>query len=108
MNEVIEYVRRYQAYDPDTGEFTARRSITEYAELLGVDQTNLSRFYRAQRRRPWRIVVGLLKAFPETAPEVSRILRDLDRPGGVLEVPEEALFHGAGRHSIDPAPDERP
>lgn len=54
-------------------EFRGDRTQTEYAELLGIDQSTLS-LILAGKRGPNIALVGLLRAFPQHAGEIAAAL----------------------------------
>ena len=65
-----ELVRHYQSYDPASGLFDVRRMDKEYAALLGVHPTQLSRFYAGHVRDGRSILRAFLRTFPQAAREV--------------------------------------
>jgi len=69
-----ELVRRYQFYNPATGTFDANRNSQDYAAILGVHPSQLSRFYAGQTRDSSAILRGFLQAFPHIATEVGPAL----------------------------------
>jgi hypothetical protein len=60
-----EITLRYQHYNPTTGRFDLARSKFEYATLLGVDPTTLSRIIHGQQAFSLGLARGLARAFPE-------------------------------------------
>ena len=62
-------VRRYQRYDPMTGQFNVVRSDNQYARLLGVRRALLSRFYSGQIRDSRVLVTAFLRTFPHAIDE---------------------------------------
>lgn len=54
-------------------EFQGDRTQTEYAALLGIDQSTLS-LILAGKRGPNVALVGLLRAFPDRANEIAAAL----------------------------------
>lgn len=65
-------IRDYQDYNPVTGTHDHPRSLREYAGLLGVDHSTLVLIYGGQRSPGGKVLRGLLRAFPEQAPEIAR------------------------------------
>lgn len=72
--DLVSIVRRYQGYDRGTRGFGRERSLSDYAAILGVHESNLSRFYAGQVQAPWAIVRGLLRFAPEACAEVCHFL----------------------------------
>jgi transcriptional regulator with XRE-family HTH domain len=63
---LADIIRRYQSFNPDTGEFDKPRLLTEYAELLGVSYVYLSQLYNGTNgRKPgMETFAKLMRAFP--------------------------------------------
>jgi hypothetical protein len=73
-----DVVQRYQSYDPNTRTFTATRTNEAFAAALGVHPSVLTRLYREQQVDSLPVARGLVRLFPETLDEVSRVfLTDL-------------------------------
>jgi len=83
MQQLIELVRRYQYTDPVTGAFVGVMENQDYARLLGVHPSQLSRFYNGQVERPWAIVRSFLRRYPQAATEVASALADDREPAEV-------------------------
>jgi len=45
------------------------QSQQDFADLLGIDQSTLSRLYSGDRRPGRKVVRGILKQFPELIPD---------------------------------------
>lgn len=71
MDDLIALVRRHQDINPLTGRFEGIRTADQYAEVLGVHPSQLSRFYAGKFYKPWPIIRGFMRVFPEAAPEVA-------------------------------------
>lgn len=56
-----DLVRRYQSFDPTTGQFDRKRTQIEYAGLLDVDQSLLSHIFAGRKRPGLEIVRGLAR-----------------------------------------------
>lgn len=65
-----EIVRRWQYYNPANGGFDLARSTREYARLLGVSESLLSHIYAGRKQPGTKVIVGLLRAFPDSADEI--------------------------------------
>ncbi len=63
---LADIIRKYQRYNPETGEFDKARLLTEYAELLGVNYVYLSQIYNSSNgRKPgMETFAKLMRAFP--------------------------------------------
>jgi hypothetical protein len=66
-----ELLLRYQYYDPATGRFDLVRSKTDYATLLGVHPSLLTRVIHGQQDISLKLAHGLARAFPELTPELA-------------------------------------
>lgn len=51
-------------------ELQGRETQTQFARRLGIDQPELSKLLRGERRAARRLIVGLLRAFPERRDEI--------------------------------------
>ncbi len=64
-------LRRYQRFDPDTGEFESSRSLRQYAAMLGVNHATLSELFNQDERQPSTMVLqALARTFPQAADEI--------------------------------------
>ena len=64
-------LRRYQKYDPATGQFDSERSLRQYAAMLGVNHATLSELYNLEDREPSTMVLqALSRLFPAAAQEI--------------------------------------
>lgn len=68
--DMVALLRRYQAYDPATGRFDKARTNREYAALLGVHESYLSRLYNGERPVKLGAVRGFSRAFPHASHEL--------------------------------------
>lgn len=68
---LVDLVRRYQSFDPDSGQFDRHRTAEQYAALLGVSASVLSRFYTGQRPTGATVLRAFLRRFPQAAREVA-------------------------------------
>lgn len=65
-------LRRYQRYDPETGQFNSPRSLRQYAALLGVNHATLSELYSLSEREPSTMVLqALVRLFPAAADDIA-------------------------------------
>jgi len=67
-----EIVLRYQNYDPSTGRFDLAREQQEYARMLGVHQSLVSRVRLGHLPFSRRIARGLADAFPAARADLER------------------------------------
>lgn len=73
-----DVVARWQRFDPETGEFTLRRTNAEYARLLGdIDPGLLTRLYKGELVWSWQVLRGLLRAFPAASDEVVALMSEV-------------------------------
>lgn len=92
--DFINLVRKYQWCDPATGTFTVRRTAEQYADLLSVHPSQLSRFYAGAFQKPWPILRSFLIVFPFAAGEAAAALRE----GASNSLADEALDDAAVPH----------
>lgn len=71
---LIDVLRRYQSYDPETRRFDATRSDRQYALLVGVDPATLSRIYSGERPVSTRVLRGLTRTFPAASVDIAAAL----------------------------------
>jgi hypothetical protein len=69
-----DLVERYRSFDPATGEFTAERGLREYAAMLGVHPSMLSRFLNKGIRDSRVVLDAFLRTFPQATQEVGSAL----------------------------------
>jgi len=69
---MIETIRRWQYYNPDTHAFDRERTTREYARLIGVSESMLSHVYAGRKRPGGKVIIGLLRVFPAIAAEFAR------------------------------------
>lgn len=65
---------KYQMFDPETGEFNYPRTNRDYADLLGVHESTLSKFYTGKEPVGIKALEGLAHAFPQAWPELGPAL----------------------------------
>lgn len=70
---MAEIVRRWQYYNPASGDFDLVRSTRDYARLLGVSESLLSHIYAGRKEPGKKVVLGLLRAFPCAATEIGAL-----------------------------------
>lgn len=59
----------------------------QFARRLGIDQPELSKLLRGERRPARRLILGLLRAFPKRRAEiVAALTRDSDDPTDAVAV----------------------
>lgn len=64
---LTEIIREYQMFNPETGAFDQHRSLTEYADLLGINYVYLSQMYSGARKPGMETFSKLMRAFPSAA-----------------------------------------
>jgi hypothetical protein len=67
-------VRHYQTYNPDTGEFDTTRMDKEYADMLGIHPSQLSRLLGGHVHMSPALIRAFLRTFPQAAAEVGPAL----------------------------------
>jgi transcriptional regulator with XRE-family HTH domain len=72
-------LRRYQDYNPTSGEFDHKRGLREYGRLLGVSHATLSLIYSGQRDPSVEVLRAVAQAFPAAAPEIAAALAAPER-----------------------------
>jgi len=65
---------KYQMFNPETGRFDCPRTNREYADLLGIHESTLSKFYKAHEPVGIKALEGLAHAFPQAWPELGPAL----------------------------------
>lgn len=81
---LTDVLRRYQHYDPATGRFDSKRSLRQYAALLGVNHATLSELYSLPGREPSTMVLqALSRIFPSAADEIAKALKSQPIEAGV-------------------------
>lgn len=68
-------IRRYQSYNPETGQFDYPRGVREYARLLGVNNGQLSQILNGLVRPGMTVIRALATTFPESAAEIADALQ---------------------------------
>lgn len=79
----VEFLKRWQSYNPVTGTFDAPRTNRDYADLLGIHESYLSKCYSGFVPVGLKALAGLARAFPEAAGEVGNILTGQPEPAEV-------------------------
>jgi transcriptional regulator with XRE-family HTH domain len=78
---LTEILRRYQRFNPETGEFDADRSLRAYSRLLGVNVSTLSFLFNGIQSEPSRATLqALARTFPAAAPEIAAALQAQPEP----------------------------
>lgn len=72
--DAIGLLRKYQAIDFDGTELTEARTNRDFAALIGVHESNLSRYYDGKQPVGMKALRGLRRAFPQSAREIRSIL----------------------------------
>ena len=70
----VDVVKKYQACDPATGRFEVVRNNEQYARLLGVHPSHLTRLYRGSQPRSYVVARGIARVFPQAAQELMATL----------------------------------
>lgn len=83
MVPAVAVLKRWQSYNPATGAFDLARTNREYADVLGVHESSLSKIYAGQTPAGLKPLVGLARAFPEAAPELARAMATVPDIAGV-------------------------
>lgn len=81
----VELLKRYQAFNPLTRRFDLHRTNREYAELLGIHESYLSKCYDYKHPVGLKALEGLARAFPQAASEIAFSLAQ--PPREPIEVP---------------------
>jgi hypothetical protein len=73
---LADIIRKYQSYNPETGDFNKPRLLTEYADLLGVNYVYLSQIYNGTNgRKPgMETFAKLMRAFPNEQEAIGKAL----------------------------------
>ena len=71
---LIEVIRRYQHYCPETGQFDCTRGVREYARLLGVNNGQLSQILNGIQKPGLTVVRALAQTFPAAAADIAAAL----------------------------------
>ena len=77
---LAEILRRYQHFNPLTGEFDQSRLMTEYAELLGINYVYLSQMYSGARKPGMETFAKLMRAFPTASAEIGLAIAEALKP----------------------------
>lgn len=70
----VKLLKRWQTYNPQTGTFDVERTNREYANLLGMHESQLSKVYSGASAVGMKLLVGLARAFPAAATEATSAL----------------------------------
>lgn len=79
----VELLKRWQPYNPATGQFDRPRTNREYADLLGIHESYLSKAYAGLHPVGLKALAGLAQAFPAAAGEVGSVLASRPVPAEV-------------------------
>ena len=74
----VELLQRYQAFDPASRTFTMPRTNREFARLLGVHESYLSKGYDRQHPIGVKALEGLRRAFPQEAITITELFFSSD------------------------------
>jgi len=69
-----ELLRRYQAYNPDTGKFDSTRSLRQYARDLGISHPTLVMIYGGDRNPGVEVLRALVQLYPIVRNEIGDAL----------------------------------
>ncbi len=72
MNRV-DLLKHYQAYDPLSGMLGQPRTNREYAALLGIHESYLSKAYDGLHPVGIKALEGLRRAFPQEASRITEL-----------------------------------
>jgi hypothetical protein len=86
MKPAVVLLRRWQAYNPASGQFDMTRTNRDYAELLGIHESSLSKIYAGLAPVGLKPLAGLAHAFPQAAPELARMMTGAPVDAAVVEV----------------------
>lgn len=89
--ELRDLIKLYQRFDPETGTFTARRSLRQYAALLGISPMVLSRVYNGVTDHSPTALAAFVRAFP-VAREAAVEALAVKRPERTSDEKEEYVF----------------
>jgi hypothetical protein len=79
---LADILRRYQSFNPETGDFDLPRLMTEYADVLGINYVYLSQIYSGNRKPGMETFSKLMRAFPCAQDAIGREI------GAALAAPE--------------------
>lgn len=83
---LADIVRRYQSFNPDSGEFDRPRGVREYARLLGINHGYLSQILNGIESPGLTVIIALARAFPQS-PAADEIAEALKQPAEPVAVP---------------------
>lgn len=66
-------LKRYQTYNPETGQFDVVRNIRQYANALDVNRVLLAPALRGKYATSYPLLIGLLR-FTKQAPEIMALI----------------------------------
>jgi hypothetical protein len=69
----VALLQRYQSFNPATGEFDLSRTNRDFARLIGVHESYLSKGYDRQHPIGVKALEGLRRAFPQEAATITEL-----------------------------------
>lgn len=87
----LELLQKYKELATDGTELSEPRTSREYAALLGVDESYLSKCFKEQIPVGIKALRGLRRAFPTSAPEVVALLLSAHEGDLAERTPEPAI-----------------
>lgn len=70
----LALIKKYQSYNPITGQFDQSRTNRDYANLLGIHESYLSKAYAGLHPIGMKALVGLMRAFPAAVNEMAQAM----------------------------------
>jgi transcriptional regulator with XRE-family HTH domain len=89
--DAVDLLRKYQALAPDGSPLLKPRTAREFAALLGIHESQLSRYFSGQQQVGFPAMQGLSRAFPRAAAEIVGI---------ILAGPPEGLTEDREREAV--------
>jgi transcriptional regulator with XRE-family HTH domain len=84
----VALLQYYQKYNPATGERDCPRTNRDFARLIGVDESYLSKAYRGLHPVGVKALEGLRRAFPQEATKITDLFfGNAPGPDGETEPP---------------------
>jgi hypothetical protein len=84
----VSLVRRYKRLNTATGAFDMERTDKEFAHMLGLHPTQISRFFAGHVRDSGAVLRAFVRTFPQAAPEIGPAI--LAEETGASEASAEA------------------
>ena len=69
----VTLLQQYQSFNPESGEFDTPRTNRDFAKLLGVHESYLSKAYDRQHPIGVKALEGLRRAFPQEAAKITEL-----------------------------------